>query len=168
METPTYITALLQQRNGKKAPSRRAWSIDVESVWVPFFTATNAAGESHLPSEALGAPLRLAKDKDGSVKFTKAGRPVLRLAPELNQQVAIVRENFVAGLQAFTGQVQEQQADAYQAQLDAAREAAAPIHEKAEADVNAALEMAKAAAEAEQAAPSKRGRPRHVGVAKAA
>ena len=42
-------------------------------VWVPFFTATNVTGETAVPSEDLGAPLRLSKAKDDSVKFTQGG-----------------------------------------------------------------------------------------------
>lgn len=132
MKTPSYIKALLQP-NGKKAPSRRVWSIDLETTWVPFFTATNVTGETTVPSEDLGAPLRLAKAKDGSVKFTQSGRPSLKVAPQLNSHITMVRENFVATLQAYTGKTMTELKDEYRAQVEAAQKAAIPIHQ-AQAD----------------------------------
>lgn len=153
METPNYIKALLQP-NGKKGTGRKVWSIDLESIWLPFFIATNVQGDTAIPHDALGAPLRLAYDKDGSVKFSKAGRPTLKVAPELNQQIRLVRENFTAGLVNYAGQVVHQRPEDYQAEADACREAGEPITEKTQADIQAAidlaLEQAKAKAEAEK------------------
>jgi hypothetical protein len=114
--TPSYIKALLAP-TGNSRTSRRAWSIDVESVWVPFFTATNVMGETNLPDDVLGAPIRLAKGKDGEVRFTQSGRPVMRVHPELNALVGVVRENFVAGLQSYVGSVQNERPDAYGVQV---------------------------------------------------
>ena len=152
METPNYIKALLQP-NGKKGTGRKVWSIDLESIWLPFFIATNVQGDTTIPRDALGAPLRLAYDKDGSVKFSKTGRPILKVAPELNQQIRLVRENFTAGLVSYAGQVAHQRPEDYQAEADACREAGEPISEKARTDIQAAidlaLEQAKAKAEAE-------------------
>ena len=104
---PTYIKALLTP-GSRKSANRRAWSIDVETTWVPFFTATNVMGDTDLPDDVLGAPLRLAKAKDGSIRFSQSGRPSMKVAPELNSQITIVRENFVAGLQTYTGMVQQE------------------------------------------------------------
>ena len=67
METPNYIKALLIP-NGHKPKGRKVWSIDLETVWLPFYTATNTMGETHIAPDALGAPLRLAYDADGSVQ----------------------------------------------------------------------------------------------------
>src|SRR4030042_4304194 len=104
METPNYIKTLLKP-NGKKSGERKVWSIGLQTVWLPFFVATNVQGDTAGPREALGAPLRLAKDTDGSVKFSKSGRPVLKVAPELADQIRLVRENFVSGLITHTNQV---------------------------------------------------------------
>jgi hypothetical protein len=82
-QTPGYIKALLAP-TGSSRTLRRAWSIDVESVWVPFFTATNVMGETDLADDVLGAPIRLAKDKDGEVRFTQSGRPVMRVHKDLS------------------------------------------------------------------------------------
>ena len=40
MNTPNYIKSLLAP-NTKKPQGRKVWSIDLETVWLPFFTATN-------------------------------------------------------------------------------------------------------------------------------
>ena len=137
-DTPSYIKALLAPGRSKSG-SRRAWSIDVENVWVPFFTATNIMGDTHLPDDVLGAPLRLAKAKDGSIRFSQTGRPVMRVAAELNGQITIVRENFVAGLQAYTGTVQNERPEAYMTLVEAARLAALPVMEKAQHDIEEAV-----------------------------
>ena len=61
METPNYIKNLLKP-TANKATSRKVWSIDLETVWLPFFTATNAMGDTAIPHEAIGA-----KSGDGPV-----------------------------------------------------------------------------------------------------
>ena len=62
METPNYIKSLLIP-SIKKPQGRRVWSIDLEQVWLPFFTATNTMGDTAIPVDALGCPLRLGYDK---------------------------------------------------------------------------------------------------------
>ncbi len=127
METPSYIQSLLV-RNGKKAPpSRRVWSIDLEAVWLPFFTATNTMGNTAIPSEALGAPIRLAYNQDGAVKFSKTGKPVTKVVKDLADSVRLVRENFVAGLQAYSNGVATENPDGYGAEVQKAQEAGQPI-----------------------------------------
>ena len=96
-------------------------------------------GDTVIPREAIGAPLRLAKDKDGSVKFTKAGRPVLKVVGELSEQIRLVRENFVAGLVNYAGQVMKNKPDEYKVESEACHRAGAPIIEKANADITAAI-----------------------------
>ena len=98
MESPNYIKSLLLP-NGSKPRGRRVWSIDLETVWLPFFTATNAMGDTAIAHDALGAPLRLAYEADGSVKFSpRNGKPIVKVAKELQTTVRLVRENFAAGL----------------------------------------------------------------------
>jgi hypothetical protein len=137
MNVPNYISTLLQP-TASKPTGRRVWSIDLETVWVPFFLATNAVKATNIPSDALGAPLRLNYDKDGEVRFTKSGRPSMKVAPELAAQVRIVRENLVANLQSFTGKVMSQEKDAYKAQVEAAQQAAQPIGQKMNEDLELA------------------------------
>lgn len=100
-----YIVGLVTPKTGTKKTARKSWSIDLEMVWLPFFTATNTVGNTAINHEALGAPLRLAVAKDGAVKFSKAGKPIIRIAKDISDNVKVVRENFVCGLQSFAHQV---------------------------------------------------------------
>ena len=116
--TPGHISSLFTPRPAK-ANDRRSWGIPVAGVWVPFFTATNANGETHLAAETLGYPVRLAKDSDGAIKLGKTGTPMLRTVKELGDQVRLVRENFQAGLVAHAESVARVIPEAYKAQVDA-------------------------------------------------
>ena len=110
--------SLLKARPAKEgATDRRSWGIPVFGVWVPFFTATNAAGESHISAESLGYPVRLAKDKDGTPKFADNGRPIVRVVKEISDSVRIIRENFVAELMAYPTSVKANYPDQYAAQV---------------------------------------------------
>lgn len=128
--TPNYIRNLLQP-NGQKSAGKRIWSIDLETVWLPFFTATNTDGLTVIPNDVLGAPLRLGYEKDGSVRFNaRTGKPVIRVAKDLSDEIRLVRENFVAGLQNFVAGVQSKQAEGYTAQAKLNIEAGQPIRDK--------------------------------------
>jgi hypothetical protein len=148
--TPDFITALLAPAKGSKG-SRRAWGIDVETVWVPFFTATNVDGKTFLDDDILGAPIRLAKTKDGEVRFDQNGRPRMRVAPELNAQVTLVRENFVSGLMAYTGNMIAERPDEYREQVEAAQLAGAAVVEQQAHDVALAVELLRQQEEAQAA-----------------
>lgn len=139
METPNYIKSLIIPRNGQKVRARRVWGIDLAQVWLPFLTATNTAGETHIPLDALGAPLRLAYNPDGSVRFSKTGRPVQRVVKDIADTVRLVRENFVANLMDYTSQVQETMPDQYQAQFETAVKAGEPIIQKDSRNLDRAI-----------------------------
>jgi hypothetical protein len=147
--TPNFIKTLVKP-NGK-GTGRRVWSIDLETVWQPFFTATNTMGDTRIPHEALGAPLRLAYNTDGSAKFSKSGRPVIRVSKDISDSVRLVRENFIAGLQSYANGVITENTEAYKQQVKLAREAGAPIqtHDKAMLDEAMAKAIQQALAEAE-------------------
>ena len=149
--TPIYIKSLLAPNANKKPQGRKVWSIDLEQVWIPFFTATNTVGDTQIPNSALGAPMRLAYDKAGAVRFSQAGRPVVRVAKELSDGVRLVRSNFEANLIAFTGQVMTENTDSYKAQLELSQKQGAPIVAYDNAELSKAIE-ARAEAEAEAAA----------------
>jgi hypothetical protein len=157
-DTQSYIKALVMPTNGKKAADRKSWSISLQGVWLPFFIATNAVGNTQLAPETLGAPLRLAHEQDGTVRFSKSGRPVIRVVKELGESIRLVRDNFVAGLVSFADNTAKENPDAYMAQVEAAREAGQPIIAKDNSDLataNAQI-MDKAMAEATKRTP--RGR----------
>jgi len=155
MSAPAYIKNLLRP-NGQKPTGRKVWSIDLETVWLPFFTATNTEGITVIPSEALGAPLRLAYELDGSVKFnSKTGKPVIKVVKDVSDQIRLVRENFVAGLQQYVTSVQSKESEAYKEQVRLNIEAGTPIRERdREALDNAIAEMVERAMAQREAEPA--------------
>ncbi len=126
-QTPGYIKQVIMPKARQAKTSRRVWSIDLETVWLPFFTATNAQGDTAIPSEAIGAPLRLATAKDGSIRFTDSGTPVIRVVKDIGDMVRSIREQFTAGLMAFTNGVATENAEAYKSEAIKAVEAGKPI-----------------------------------------
>ena len=146
--TPSYISALVKPLPGRGS-DRRAWSIPLAGVWLPFFTATNTAGETAIEAEALGAPLRLQYAKDGTPKFSQNGKPVIRIVKELADQIRIVRDNFMAGLVSYAQTVQKAMPDEFKAQAVAAQTAGLTITGKDAAALTAYFEVLKAKAAAE-------------------
>ena len=148
--TPTYIKNLLIP-NTKSPTGRRVWSIDLETVWLPFLTATNTMGETAIPSDALGSPMRLSYDKDGSVKFTKSGRPVSKVAKPISDSVTLIKQNFVANLQQYAETVAEKNQEDYAKQIEMATIAGRPIiaHDRAELDKAVQLRLEEAVREAQ-------------------
>ena len=159
MDTPNYIKSLLAP-NTKKPQGRKVWSIDLETVWLPFFTATNAMKDTAIPCDALGCPLRLAYDKTGAVRFSQAGRPVIRVAKEISDNVRLVRDNFTANLINYAGEVMNEHSDEYKAQIALAVKAGEPIAQHDRVELSKALEaqavaQAQAVAEAKQEAEAR-------------
>ncbi len=147
-QTPSYIKQVIMPKARQAKTSRRIWSIDLETVWLPFFTATNAQGDTAMPSEALGAPLRLATAKDGSIRFTDSGTPVIRVVKDISDMVRSIREQFTAGLMAFTNGVATENAEAYKSEAIKAVEAGKPIIARDTAKLQAVIK-ARADADAE-------------------
>jgi hypothetical protein len=147
MKTPTYIKSLLAPTT-KKPQGRKVWSIDLLTVWLPFFTATNAMQDTSIPSDALGCPLRLGYDKAGAVRFTQAGRPVIRVAKDISDNVRLVRDNFTANLLSYAGEVMRDNAEAYKVQVGLAQKAGMPIYQHDLSELDKAIK-AQAVAQAE-------------------
>ena len=148
METPNYIKSLLIP-NGKKPAGRRVWGIDLETIWLPFFLATNTQGDTAIPADALGSPIRLGYNADGSVKFSRTGRPVTKVVKDVADSVRLVRDNFTAGLLAYSNGVITDNPDGYSAQVEQARVAGEPIQTKDRANLDKAIAQAMADAMAE-------------------
>ncbi len=157
--TPGHIKSILQPRP-QQATDRKVWSIGLGGVWLPFFRATNAAGETAISPEALGAPLRLAKEKDGTPRISSSGLPVMRVVKELSDQVRMVRDNFAAGLMVYAESILKAKPVEYKAQVEAAQKAGEPLVQKDQDDLDAyaallaeehAAVVAKAKADAEAA-----------------
>ena len=154
METPNYIKSLVTP-NTKQPQGRKVWSIDLQQVWLPFFTATNTMGDTAIPSDAIGCPLRLGYDKAGQVRFSQAGRPVIRVAKEIADNVKMVRDNFTANLLNYTGSVMRDNAEGYKAQIETAKKAGEPVYQHDKNQLSNALK-ARAEAEAEAVAKAER------------
>jgi hypothetical protein len=105
-------------------------------------------GDTAIPSDALGCPMRLAYDKTGAVRFSQAGRPVVRVAKELSDNVRLVRDNFTANLISYAGDVMTEHETEYRQQVETARKAGEPIAQHDRLELSKALE-AKAEAEAQ-------------------
>jgi hypothetical protein len=116
-------------------------------------------GDTAIPSDALGCPLRLAYDKDGSVKFGRTGRPVTRIAKPIAQSVSLVRENFVANLKLYAHTVATERTEDYAMQVQLAQEAGEPIltHQRADIDKAIRLQIEQAMKEAEGKAEKEAG-----------
>ena len=151
--TPNYIKSLLLP-NAKSPQGRRVWSIDLETVWLPFLTATNTMGDTAIPCDALGSPIRLAYDKDGGVKFSKSGRVVTRVAKPISDSVTLIRQNFVANLQQYAEQVATDRQEDYAKQVEMATIAGKPIiaHDKVELDKAIQLQLEEAMRQAQEEA----------------
>ncbi len=160
-----YIRSLVRPSVSGNKNGRKVWSIDLETFWVPFFTATTTSGAKVVSSEALGAPLRLVKDTDGAVKFSKSGKPVIKVVKEIADGVKLVRENMVANGLAYIQDVRQTNPEGYKATTEAAQEAGSPIIERQNKDMETAIarreeserEEAEAAA-AKAMAKAKRGK----------
>ncbi len=153
MDIPESIAVLLVP-NGKKSAVKRVWGIDLATCWLPFFTATNTVGGTAIPADALGCPIRLGYNADGSVKFSKTGRPVTKVVREIADNVRMAKDNFSAGLLKFANEVIEGNPEGYQAQVEMARVAGQPIIDKDKLNLSDAMEKQRtdAVAEAERIA----------------
>ena len=127
-----------------KPVSRKAWGIEVSTIWLPYFTAAKTIGavdDLDLPDEDLGAPFRLRRDrKTNEVRFSDTGRPMFTLAPNLNGMVKRATDNYVAGLITDTRSVMDEAPTAYAAQVERQHKAGAPVIAKEESDLAEATE----------------------------
>ncbi len=142
-----FTSSLVIPRAKAKQAERRIWSVEL-GKWIHIFTATNTTGKTDISSEALGAPLRLAYDKSGSVKFSQKGKPVIRIAKELSDSVKMVRENIVAKMVSEADKVATENAEAYNETRKACLDAGKPIKDTDKDNLVKAREL-RAQAEAE-------------------
>lgn len=133
-----YITSLLkpvQKANAEK----KAWSIGLNSVWIPFFTATNVEGNTEITPDVLGNPLRLQYDKAGAVRFSVNGKPVIRVATELSDSIGMVRQNFEANLINHANTVKMDNEKAYAEHVKLCVKMAQPIIEHDSTELTKAI-----------------------------
>jgi len=148
MDTPEAIKQLLIPSK-QKPQGKKSWGIDLETTWLPFFTATNAMGQTAIPSASIGCPLRLGYDKAGEVRFSQNGKPVIRIDKDISDCVKMVRDNMVANLHAYTGKVIEKHSDNYKAVVEASRKAGEPVYQHDKTQLTQAIARLQAIAEVE-------------------
>jgi hypothetical protein len=147
MEMDSLLKPITKRQAGK-----RVWSIDLETVWLPFFTATNVEGKTEITPDVLGSPLRLQYDKSGSVRFSQSGKPVIRVAKELSDNVNMIKANFEQSLITHANTVKMDRPSEYKAQIDLASKMAVPIIAHDRAEYTKAVVALKARAEAKDKA----------------
>lgn len=156
----SYTIASLVKPVAKSPQARRVWSIDLESVLVPYFTACNVTGAMQTKRDALGAPIRLRYDKDGAVKFNDKGRPMTEVARPIRDGVSLIRENLIATMSQYAHAVATERAEQYADERRQCLEAGAPIVNRDKTNLDAALtarlekQLAEAAAEVAVQAPA--------------
>ena len=97
-------------------------------------------GDTAIPNDALGAPLRLSYNQDGTAKFNKSGRPTIKVVKELADSIRTVRENFTAQLTSYAGQVIESKPEEYKELVEGAREAGQAIIAKDKLAISEAIQ----------------------------
>lgn len=148
--TAALLTSIIGngKSNKKAAAEKKLWSIPLYTTLLPFMKTTNAAGVTKIDHAAIGAPLRVARDKDtGEAKFSKTGRIIIRVAPEVNDAVKVMRDLYIATLNQTTADFQKENPEAYAAEDAACVKAGNPVIMVDNVDIdayNARLEAAKA------------------------
>jgi hypothetical protein len=138
MERSQFFSALHMPR-AKVDGGKRVWGMDLESVVLPHLIATNVMHETDVSLEALGAPIRPNYAKDGTVKFTRNGKPSLSVVKPIRDQVALMRENIIAGIQADTRAVRNDHPEEYTQMVALAKKAGEPIIKADSDNVSAAI-----------------------------
>jgi hypothetical protein len=92
--------------------------------------------------------MRLAYDKAGAVRFGSTGKPVVRVAKEIGDNVRLVRDNFVANLVDFTTTTKQNMPEAYSTEIAKANKAGEPIKRYDTQMLTTAIEHAREVAEA--------------------
>jgi len=144
---PDVMTiASLLRPSVKRTGGRKVWGLDLETTLVPFFTAEAVEGHAYIPPEVLGCPLRLQRNDDGEVKFSKTGKPVIRVAQEMGNMVRLMRENLEANLQAHAIEVKTAKPEEYTKAVKLNQTLGKPIAERDSLDLAAAIEARNTAA----------------------
>jgi acyl-CoA reductase-like NAD-dependent aldehyde dehydrogenase len=97
-------------------------------------------GDTAIPSDAIGCPMRLAYDKNTKeVKFSANGKPVIRVESHVQEAVKMVRDNFQANLLQYAGEVMTNHSEEYAKQLEMAEKLGKPIADYDKAELSKAI-----------------------------
>ena len=69
--------------------------IDLNTVLIPFFKTINTLKITNIPQVVLDNPLELVYNRDKSVKFSRNGRPVIKVNKELSKNAKLVSQYFL-------------------------------------------------------------------------
>jgi hypothetical protein len=144
--TPNYIKTQFVSRSSKPQ-DRKLKGFGLQGLWIPLAMAANVQGDAEIARDAIGAPLRLSKAKDGTIKFAQNGRPVFSVAKDLKDFAGLVMDNWLAGQMAYISGVMKANPDGFKAEAQACREAGLPITQKADTEIAEAI-LRRQAAEA--------------------
>ena len=144
--SPNNIKAQFTARSSKPQ-DRKLKGFGLQGLWIPLAMAANVQGDAAIARDAIGAPLRLSKAKDGSIKFAQNGRPVFSVAKDLKDFAGLVMDNWLAGQLAYNSGVMKDNPDGFRDEAQACREAGQPIMQKADAEIAEAI-LRRQAAEA--------------------
>ena len=154
MAKDTLTIHTLMKPSPYKVKDRSVWSLPLNGLWIPFFTATNATGESHIDSGALGCPMRLSVDKDGVPKLKDDGSARYQVDKDISNAAKMVKGNFAFGLMSFTETVKKTHAEQYKAQVEAAQTEGAKVLEHDDTTLGAYLAELEKVANAAGEAPA--------------
>ncbi|MFA5385037.1 MAG: hypothetical protein WC364_10310 [Eubacteriales bacterium] len=154
-----YTIIEINGTSTKKAAEKKIWSIGLETVLLPYLTASNAVGATCIDGDVLGCPVRIARNTDGTPKLNKSGKLVTSVHKEIRAQVANMRDAYIAQLRNATRFVQSTETEAYNNQVKIANRMGAEALQ-AEKDLIAKHEatlkaLAEATAKAEAEATAK-------------
>ena len=118
-----------------KPQDRKVWGLGLEAIWLPFLTATNVDGTTNISPDALGAPVRLARQRaTGAIRRRADGSAATQVVTEISASVRLIRDNFGSGLQAYSAASAKAHPEAHkQAYADAAAARAGCLAEDATA-----------------------------------
>jgi len=145
---PLSISSLVRQGPAPRS-SKKLWGGDVETQWVPFFSATNVLGDTAISDTSMGAPIITPIGEDGVPKFNRNGEPVRQVQTEIRRAVSSVQASFFAGLAQFAGEVQRLNQREYVEAVKRYQNAGTLVKEAEDAAIEEELDRRRAAALAE-------------------
>jgi len=107
-----------------KPAEKKSWNIPINTVLVPFLTVTNLEGRTAIPPEDLGYPVKLNRDSEGNIRFSKAtGKPMMKVAKSISNHVKGVRDNLIALMTSETSDYYTKNTETYNTERKACLEA---------------------------------------------
>ena len=126
MEQSLFIKAL-SKPTAKAVAQRRVDAINVDLICDIATASVVANGYSPVSKEARGHAVGVSTNKDGTVKFTNAGKIAYKVHPEVQAYGHDLHNNFIATLTAEVQRIKASDEAAWNAEKSAEVKAATPI-----------------------------------------